>query len=102
MITYRYYGEALVKKKPILSIDFPPKTEKSGQRFIENTQLLSTGFRPDFVSITYGAGVSTRENTLEYAIILKEKIGFEVMPHLTCVGQSKTEIFEILSKFSEG
>ena len=102
MRTYRYYGEALAKKKQVLSIEFfPPKTEKSGQRFIENAQLLSTGFRPDFVSITYGAGGSTRENTLEYATLLKEKIGFEVMPHLTCVGHSKTEIYEIVSKFSE-
>jgi len=102
MSTYRYYGEALAKKKPVLSIEFfPPKTEKSGQKFLENAQLLKTGFRPDFVSITYGAGGSTRENTLEYATLLKEKIGFEVMPHLTCVGHSKTEIYEILSKFSE-
>ncbi len=102
MGTYRYYREALAKKKQVLSIEFfPPKTEKSGQRFIENAKLLRTGFRPDFVSITYGAGGSTRENTLEYATLLKEKIGFEVMPHLTCVGQSRTEIYEILSKFSD-
>ncbi len=57
-------------------------------------------FQPDFVSITYGAGGSTRERTLEYGELLKDLCGFEVMPHLTCVGHSRDELKQILKGFS--
>ena len=100
MSDYRNYREALAKKKKVFSIEFfPPKTEKSGQRFLNNAHHLKTIFQPDFVSITYGAGGNTREHTLEYATLLKDEIGFEVMPHLTCVGHSRNEIYEIVGKF---
>ena len=58
-------------------------------------------FKPDFVSITYGAGGGTRETTMRYATILKEEHGFEVMPHLTCVGHSTYELMEVLEGFAE-
>lgn len=54
---------------------------------------------PDFVSITYGAGGGTRATTLKYALLLREKYGFEVMPHLTCVGHTKEELLQILNEF---
>jgi len=56
---------------------------------------------PDFVSITYGAGGGTRKTTMHYAKVLKNEFGFEVMPHLTCVGHTKTELLEILEEFAE-
>lgn len=57
--------------------------------------------QPAFASITYGAGGGTRATTLKYAKLLKERCGFEVMPHLTCVGHTKEELLEILAEFDE-
>ena len=56
---------------------------------------------PDFVSITYGAGGGTRATTMRYARLLKEDHGFEVMPHLTCVGHTRDELLDILEEFAE-
>ena len=56
---------------------------------------------PAFVSITYGAGGSTRDTSLKYARILQEEHGFRVMPHLTCVGHAKSELCEIIDQFYE-
>ena len=56
---------------------------------------------PDFVSITYGAGGGTRATTMRYARLLNEEHGFEVMPHLTCVGHTRNELLEILEEFAE-
>ena len=55
--------------------------------------------QPDFVSITYGAGGSTRATSLKYATLLQEEFGFRVMPHLTCVGHAKSELREIIEEF---
>lgn len=56
-------------------------------------------FRPDFASVTYGAGGSTRESTIEYANKLANDFNFNVMPHLTCVGHSKQELIETILEF---
>jgi methylenetetrahydrofolate reductase (NADPH) len=56
-------------------------------------------YRPDFVSITYGAGGTTRERTFKYARILREEFGWLVMPHLTCVGSTKNELLEIVAGY---
>ena len=82
---------------PLISVEFfPPKSEEGGRQILETARVLAEQLRPDFVSITYGAGGSTRERTLRYARILKDKCGFEVMPHLTCVGSSRDELREIV------
>ena len=58
---------------------------------------------PDFVSVTYGAGGSTRAFTEEITLQIKNETGVEVMAHLTCVGQNKEEIDEVLQRLeSEG
>lgn len=87
--------------KPIFSIEFfPPKSENAAQ------QLLSTAgelrpYGPDFVSITYGAGGSTRDRTLKYAKCLHQDYGYTVMPHLTCVGHSRAELRAIIREFKD-
>lgn len=60
-----------------------------------------TPLNPDFVSVTYGAGGSTRELTRELVARIKKETAFEPIPHLTCVGHKKTEIEEILVRYSE-
>ena len=88
-------------KKKIFSVEFfPPKDEAGGERML-NTASLIQPHKPDFVSITYGAGGGTRSTTMRYAKILCEEHGFEVMPHLTCVGHTRDELLEILEDFAE-
>jgi methylenetetrahydrofolate reductase (NADPH) len=87
--------------RPLISVEFfPPKTPE-GARQILDTAAALVPFRPDFVSITYGAGGSTRERTLEYGLILRDRFGFEVMPHLTCVGHSRAELHRVLTQLRD-
>lgn len=88
-----------LSKKPIFSIEFfPPKTEKAAEQLLRAAEEIQA-CQPDFASITYGAGGSTRSRTLKYARCLQEDYGYEVMPHLTCVGHSKDELREIVAEF---
>jgi methylenetetrahydrofolate reductase (NADPH) len=84
--------------RPLVSVEFfPPKTPEGARQILDTAAALAP-YRPDFVSITYGAGGSTRERTLEYAVLLRERFGFEVMPHLTCVGHSRAELHAVLER----
>jgi len=82
-----------------LSLEFfPPKSETAAQQLLKTSEQLKV-LNPDFVSITYGAGGSTRASTLEYAETLKNTHHYEVMPHLTCVGHSQDELLKILKDY---
>ena len=86
-------------EKPILSMEFyPPKSESAAAQMLACAQELRS-LHPDFVSITYGAGGSTRSRTLSYAQKLKDECGFTVMPHLTCVGHSRDDLMSIIDDF---
>lgn len=94
-------ADMLGRGKPVLSVEFfPPKDEAGGELIVRTAMEIRESLRPDFVSITYGAGGSTRERTLRYARILKDECGFAVMPHLTCVGSSREEIAEIVEGYA--
>ena len=87
------------REKSLLSVEFfPPKNQKMANKLLEAASSIQT-FRPDFASVTYGAGGSTRESTIEYANILARDFKFNVMPHLTCVGHSKQELVETILEF---
>ncbi len=87
--------------KTVFSVEFfPPKTEEGARQILRSASSISKGIKPDYASITYGAGGSTRERTLDYGELLQEIFSMEVMPHLTCVGHSKDEIGSILSRFA--
>jgi methylenetetrahydrofolate reductase (NADPH) len=97
----RSIKERFEQGKPLFSVEFfPPKDDAGGKRMLETAAQIQT-HQPDFVSITYGAGGGTRATTMRYARLLKEEHGFEVMPHLTCVGHTREELLEILEEFSE-
>ena len=90
---------SLAKENTLFSVEFfPPKDDAGGKRML-NTAAAIQPYQPDFVSITYGAGGGTRETTMRYARALKDDYGFEVMPHLTCVGHTVNELLEILEDF---
>lgn len=91
--------ELLSSGRPLLSVEFfPPKNEEGGAQLLRTAEALRP-YRPDFVSITYGAGGTTRERTLKYAKILREEFGWLVMPHLTCVGSTRGELLDIVAGY---
>jgi len=95
--------EILKEKKQLISFEFfPPKTKKGEEELFENVKKLKE-LNPDFVSVTYGAGGSTREKTNEMAVELSAKEGIEVMIHLTAVMHKRSEIESMLDLYaSEG
>ena len=101
MSTGRSLKERFAQEKPLFSVEFfPPKDEAGGKRMLQTAAQFES-HQPDFVSITYGAGGGTRATTLRYAKVLQKEYGFEVMPHLTCVGHTRDELLEILEEFAE-
>jgi methylenetetrahydrofolate reductase (NADPH) len=82
--------------EPVFSFEFfPPKTAE-GERKLRETLATLRGLAPDFVSVTYGAGGSTRGLTLELTKWIKRDLGIETMAHLSCVGASRDELCVIL------
>ena len=79
---------------------FPPRTSEGISGVFEAVERLKK-FNPDFVSVTYGAGGSTRAFTEEITTGLKEQHQLEVMAHLTCVGQTKEELNDVLVRLDE-
>lgn len=89
--------------KPVVSVEFfPPKNEDGALQILRTANALQRSFNPDFVSITYGAGGTTRERTFKYAQFLREEYGWQVMPHLTCVGSSRDELRGLLERIHAG
>jgi methylenetetrahydrofolate reductase (NADPH) len=84
------------KGEPTFSFEFfPPKTE-AGDATLRETLRLLCALEPDFVSVTYGAGGSTRNRTLELTKWMKQDLGIEAMAHVSCVGATREELSEIL------
>ncbi len=77
---------------------FPPKTEAMENGLWEAIDILSK-FRPEFFSVTYGAGGTTRERTHKAVIDIQNKTNIKAAAHLTCIGASKKEIDEIAKKY---
>lgn len=88
----------LQRGEPVFSFEFfPPKTE-AGDRALLATLAELRPLRPDFVSVTYGAGGSTRDRTVELVAYILDKLGIEAMAHLTCVGASREELGSVLDR----
>ncbi len=85
------------QERPLLSVEFfPPKTEEALDTLIEGAEELSP-YAPDFVSVTYGAGGSTRDASAVACELLRKEHDFNIMPHLTCVGASRDELAETIN-----
>jgi methylenetetrahydrofolate reductase (NADPH) len=91
-------NELLDHRRPVFSFEFfPPKTDE-GRRTLESTLQVLTDDAPDYVSMTYGAGGSTRNETVELTRWIKHDLGIEAMAHLSCVGEPKERLVEILDQ----
>jgi methylenetetrahydrofolate reductase (NADPH) len=79
---------------------FPPKTDAMEVRFWESMEKLAP-LGPRFVSVTYGAGGSTRERTLRMVSQVKAQTGIDAAAHLTCVGASRDEVDAVVSGYKQ-
>ena len=89
--------DILKKTRPVSFEFFPPRTAEGIPAVLKTLDGLKA-YSPDFVSVTYGAGGSTRAFTEEITFEAKRTTGVEVMAHLTCVGQTKEEIHGVLER----
>src|SRR3989338_5823907 len=78
--------------KPTFSFElFPPKTEEGYQKLLTTVEGLAA-LKPDFISVTYGAGGGSRDKTLDIVQHIEEKHRVTGVAHLTCVLHTKDEI----------
>jgi methylenetetrahydrofolate reductase (NADPH) len=92
--------EIIANNRPTFSVEFsPPRTPEGEQNLLETARQLRE-LEPDFVSITYGAGGSTRDGTIEITRVLKDDLGFETMAHLSCVGETTEGLAATLDKIA--
>lgn len=88
----------ILGKTRLVSFEFfPPRIAEGIPAVLETLDELKV-YCPDFVSVTYGAGGSTRAFTEEITLAAKRSAGTEVMAHLTCVGQTKEEVHGVLGR----
>jgi methylenetetrahydrofolate reductase (NADPH) len=83
---------------PVFSFEFfPPKDAEGVGRLFETIAELRP-YEPAYVSVTYGAGGSTRRLTVELVRRIKQEVGIEAMAHLTCVGATREELLDVLEQ----
>jgi methylenetetrahydrofolate reductase (NADPH) len=96
-------GEYFTGQRPVVSFEvFPPKTDGGMRRLKESTLQELIELRPDFMTVTYGAGGSTRSKTIDVARHILDAYGMNVACHLTCVGASPADLDEILQEIRGG
>jgi methylenetetrahydrofolate reductase (NADPH) len=93
--------EKFKTKKPIISFEiFPPKLDVSIETIYDKLSLFKE-LNPDFISVTYGAGGTKKDRTIEICSKIKNQYDIECMAHFTCVDHSKEEIFNLLRLLKE-
>lgn len=96
-----HISDLLQPNKPSYSFEFfPPRSEKAVESLYQTIEELKA-YNPSFVSVTYGAGGTTRDLTHDLVVRIKEESGIPPVPHLTCIGHTKEEIEQILIRYAE-
>ena len=93
------YAAKSLAKRPVISFEFfPPRTDEGDRNLLEKhiPALLQT--RPDYCSVTYGAGGSTREKTLKIVDRIQRQHGLTALAHLTCVEHTCEQVGDLLEK----
>jgi methylenetetrahydrofolate reductase (NADPH) len=92
------YGQG----RPVISFEFfPPKTDAGFRALYETVQELKL-LNPDFVSVTWGAGGSTRRKTVEIVVQIQQEIGVTAMAHLSCIGSTPDQLADTLARLGSG
>lgn len=93
------YAEASAQGRPVVSIEFfTPKTTEGEQAFYTKTLPAIARLRPGYCSVTYGAGGSTRDKTLDMVQRIQTELALPAMAHLTCVGATRAQIVALLEE----
>jgi len=96
-----HIADILKAQRPTLSFEFfPPKTAEAFEALYQTIGELEA-FKPSFVSVTYGAGGSTRELTHDLVVRIKTTTSLDAVPHLTCVCHSEADIASILERYAK-
>lgn len=94
-------ADKIAQQQPSFSFEFfPPKDEEAMEGLFSTVEKLRP-YEPTFVSVTYGAGGSTRKLTVELVVRIKQEAKLETMAHLTCVGATRDELREVLEQLDE-
>jgi methylenetetrahydrofolate reductase (NADPH) len=93
--------EILASTRPCFSVEFfPPKTPEGRASLFETVEVLRD-LDPAYFSVTYGAGGTTREGTLETTRAIKDEYGVEAMAHLSCVGETAESLREVVDRIAD-
>ena len=98
----RPISELLASGRVLRSLEFFPPKDDAGVESLLATAGALRRIQPDFVSVTYGAGGTTRDRTAQVSTLLRSEFGFTVMPHLTCVGHSRAELDALADRIHAG
>lgn len=79
---------------------FPTKTEEGTEKLLKVRDELAA-YNPEFFSVTYGAGGSTRDRTFETVNNVKNRTGIDAAPHLSCVGDTKAQLAQLLNQYQD-
>jgi methylenetetrahydrofolate reductase (NADPH) len=90
-----------LRTKRTISFEFYPPKQPDGIPALFDAIGSLRAFRPNFVSVTYGAGGTTRALTEEIAVRIKRETDLEVMAHLTCAAQTREEVHGVLARLSQ-
>jgi methylenetetrahydrofolate reductase (NADPH) len=93
--------DKLALQQPSFSFEFFPPKDEAGTEQLFRTVFELRRYEPSYVSVTWGAGGSTRRLTLELVARIKAEAGIESMAHLTCVGASRGDIAQILEQMQK-
>lgn len=94
-------ARAKAGRKPVISFEFfTPKTPEGERNLIEKTIPALNVFKPDFCSVTYGAGGSTKGKTIELVDLIQKRFSIPTMAHLTCINATREDVVQILDKAS--
>jgi methylenetetrahydrofolate reductase (NADPH) len=84
---------------PTISFEyFPPRSAEAEEKLLRETTPGLKALGPAFISVTYGAGGSTRDNTLRIVNSIRRDHGIDAMPHLTCVGHTQADLLGIMKE----
>lgn len=93
------YAAKIAAKRPAISFEFfPPKTDEGERALLEKQIPLLAQTKPDFCSVTYGAGGGTRDKTLKIVEALQNQHRLVALAHLTCVNHTSAEVGGVLEK----
>src|SRR3954467_11704565 len=93
------HAAKLAAKRPVISFEFfPPKTDEGDRNLLEKTIPALLQLKPDFCSVTYGAGGSTRDKTLMIVDRIQREHRLTAMSHLTCVNSTQAQLGEVIAQ----